>query len=253
MWLGALAGGLDALLANTAQAWSLRVSMKTLRRLMADRRLQLLAFVGLFLGMATILWAWRSGIRPDDLKEWWQALEIFLGERPIWLFVALVILPGLPVPSSALLFLAGVVWRDRPGAACGLALIAMAMNLSWTYWLAAGMGRGLVVKLAKIFGVEIPEPAAAGQLRTLLVLKLTPGIPLFLQNYLCGFLRIPFRLYLPVAMLCNGLIAVGIVLSGVGLGDGKIVPALTGVGLIVLGVVATQWVRSWMARRRKTN
>ena len=226
--------------------------MKTLWRLLGDRRLQLLAFAGTFLGLAVILWAWRSGIRLEDLKEWWQELEGFLEERPIWLFAALIILPGLPVPSSALLFLAGIVWRDRPVAACGLALIAMAMNLSWTYWLAAGMGRGLVERLAGIFGVKIPEPAVSGHLRTLLVLKLTPGIPMFLQNYLCGFLRIPFRLYLPVAMLCNGLIAVGIVLSGVGLGDGKIVPTLTGLGLIVLGILATQWVRGLMARRRET-
>ncbi|MDP4625482.1 MAG: VTT domain-containing protein [Akkermansiaceae bacterium] len=220
--------------------------MKTLVRLLRDRRVQLLVFAGAFLGSIFLLWAWRSGIRPDDLKGWWKELEVFLGDSPIWLFAALVVLPGLPVPSSALLFLAGIVWRDKPGSACGLAVIAMAMNLSWTYWLAAGMGRGLVVRLAGVFGVKIPEPAVSGHLRTLLVLKLTPGIPLFLQNYLCGFLRIPFRLYLPISMLCNGLVAVGLVLSGVGLGDGKIVPALTGVGLIVLGVLATQWVRGWM-------
>ncbi len=218
--------------------------------MLGDRRVQLLVFSGVFAGAVVLLWAWRSGIRIDDLRSLWLEFEAFLGERPIWLFAALVLLPGLPVPSSALLFLAGVVWRDRPGAACALVLVAMALNLLWTYWLAAGMGRGLAGRLASIFGAKVPEPSGSGHLRTLLVLKLTPGIPLFLQNYLCGFLRIPFRLYLPVSMLCNGLIAVGIVLSGVGLGDGKIVPALSGAGLIVLGVIATQWVRGWMARRK---
>lgn len=224
--------------------------MEMLRKLLGDRRVQLLVFAGVFSGVVLMLWAWRAGIRLDDLNGWWQELEAFLGDRPFWLFAALVVLPGLPVPSTALLFLAGVVWRDRPVAACALAILAMAMNLSWTYWFAAGTGRGLVVRIASFFGVSVPESTGSSQLRTLLVLKLTPGIPFCLQNYLCGFLRIPFRLYLPVSMLCNGLVAIGVVLSGVGLGDGKIVPALTGAGLIVLGVVITQWVRSWMASRK---
>lgn len=242
--------GGEALLAKMRETWSLLGKMEMVRRLLGDRRVQGLVFAGVFCGAVFLLWAWRVGMGPEDLKGWWLELEGFLGDRPVWLFAALVVLPGLPVPSSALLFLAGVVWRERPGAACALVLVAMATNLSWTYWLAAGMGRGLVVRVASFFGVSVPEASGAGQLRTLLILKLTPGIPLFLQNYLCGFLRVPFRLYLPVAMLCNGVIAVGIVLSGVGLGDGKIVPALTGVGLIVLGVVITQWVRGWLAKRR---
>lgn len=224
--------------------------MEMLRRLLGDRRIQLMVFAVVFSGCVILLGAWRVSIGLEDLKAWWLEFEAFLGERPIGLFAALVVLPGLPVPSSALLFLAGVVWRDRPGMACALVLLAMVMNLSWTYWLAARLGRGLVVRLASVFGVKVPEASDSGQFRTLLVLKLTPGIPLFLQNFLCGFLQIPFRLYLPTSMICNGLFAVGIVLSGVGLGDGKILPVLTGVGLIGLGVIATQWVRGWIARRK---
>ena len=82
------------------------------------------------------------------------------------------------------------------------------------------------------------------------MLKLTPGFPFFLQNYLLGFLRVPFHLYLPIGFLSNGIIGTGIVLGGVGLADGKLMPALTGLSLIVVGAVLTHSVRGWLAKRK---
>jgi hypothetical protein len=74
---------------------------------------------------------------------------------------------------------------------------------------------------------------------------------LFLQNYLLGFLRAPFHLYLGVSLLSNGLIGTGVVLSGAGLSDGRIIPAISGILLIVAGAVLTRWIRGWMARRKQ--
>jgi uncharacterized membrane protein YdjX (TVP38/TMEM64 family) len=66
---------------------------------------------------------------------------------------------------------------------------------------------------------------------------------LFLQNYLLGFFRVPFRLYLPVSMGCTGLIASGVVLSGAGVAEGNLTPVVTGVALIVLGFLLVQMLR----------
>jgi uncharacterized membrane protein YdjX (TVP38/TMEM64 family) len=77
----------------------------------------------------------------------------------------------------------------------------------------------------------------------ILILRLTPGLPLFLQNYVLGFLRVPFRLYLPVSMGCTGLIACGVVLSGAGVAKGNLTPILTGVALIVVGLLVVQMIR----------
>ena len=74
---------------------------------------------------------------------------------------------------------------------------------------------------------------------------------MFVQNYLCGFLRVPFRLYLLVSLACNGLIGIGFVLAGVGFGDGKLVPTLAGLFLVVLGALVIRWVRAWIAERKK--
>jgi uncharacterized membrane protein YdjX (TVP38/TMEM64 family) len=95
---------------------------------------------------------------------------------------------------------------------------------------------------------RIPQLPEDNHLKALLLMRLTPGIPLFVQNYLLGFLHVPFRLYLPVSMACSGLISCGIVLSGAGVAGGNFMPIITGVGLIVVGVVVVRWVKAKMLK-----
>lgn len=222
-----------------------------LRKLLLHRwvRIGLVCLVGLLLAAGMV--AWKSGVDLASLKGMWEEVRSYLVKNPWTFFWALVFLPGLPIPTSPLLLTAGMVWGERPVMACSLCLLAMLLNLTWTYWLAAGPARRLVVKLLAATPVQIPALPRGDHLKLILILKLTPGIPFFIQNYLLGFLRAPFHLYLPISILCNGIIGTGIVLSGVGIGDGKLVPALTGISLIVLGVVLTQLVRGWLARRKR--
>jgi len=156
--------------------------MKISKELLRDRRLHRLAGGMLVLCAAAALVAWRMGVDGVMLKSAFDQTKDFLRERPWWLFAGLVILPGLPVPTSALLLLAGTVWGDRPVAACALSLAALAINMSWTYWAAAWPGRGLLEKLLAKSTLRIPELQENNHLRLILVLRLTPGVPLFLQN-----------------------------------------------------------------------
>lgn len=221
--------------------------MTLLKKILRDRRFHRLAGAGVVLGAGAVLLAWRMGVDLAVLKGWWGQTTEFLESHPWWLFAGLVILPGLPVPTSALLLLAGTVWRDRPVVACAISLVALALNMSWTYWLAARPARSLVEKLLAAGTLRVPELPGGNQLRLLLALRLTPGVPMFFQNYLLGFLRVPFRLYLPVSMGCSGLISSGLVLSGAGVAGGNFMPAVTGVGLIVLGLVLVQMIRQKLA------
>jgi len=216
---------------------------------MSGRAKATVVFAVGFCGFCVLLLAWKAGIGVEELRRAWELAQDFLRERPLWLFLALVILPGLPVPTSALLFLAGVVWREQPLQACLIAILALTINLAWTYGLAAGFGRRTLDRLAAWCGFQIPELKETNRLRVVLALKLTPGIPMFVQNYLCGFLRVPFRLYLLVSLASNGLIGTGFVLAGVGFGDGKLVPALAGGFLVILGALVIRWVRAGMVER----
>jgi uncharacterized membrane protein YdjX (TVP38/TMEM64 family) len=209
--------------------------------------LMLLFFAGLLAGGIIL----KMGVDLVSLKEAWVQLKDYLVKHPSVLFWALVILPGLGAPSSALLVIAGLVWGEKPLMACLLCLLALSLNLTWTYALAAGPARRLVEKLLTASTVRIPDLPRGDHMKLILVLKLTPGMPMFFQNYLLGFLRAPFHLYLPVSILCNGITGIGIVLSSVGIGGGKLAPVLTGASLIAVSVVLMQLVRSWLAKRKK--
>ena len=222
--------------------------MVLLKQILRDRRLHRLAGSVLVLGVGAGLWAWKQGLDAALLGAAWRQTEACLIERPWLLFAGLVVLPGLPVPTSALLILAGTVWRDRPVTACAVCLVALALNMTWTYWVAARPGRGLVEKLLAATSLRIPELPRGNDLRMILIVRLTPGLPLFLQNYLLGFFRVPFRLYLPVSMGCSGLIASGIVLSAAGVADGNLTTILTGVPLIVLGWVVVRMIRQRLGK-----
>jgi uncharacterized membrane protein YdjX (TVP38/TMEM64 family) len=217
----------------------------TLRRLVADRRLAVLCLaVGIFAG-GGILLLWQHGTAAgfSGLKAGWLGTERFLQDHPWALFLALVILPGLPVPTSALLISAGVVWRAEPAMACLIALLALTVNLVWTYGLAAWPARSIVEKFFALAQVRIPQVPEADHLKWILILKLTPGIPLFLQNYLLGFVRAPFWKYLGISVLCNGTIGTGMVLSGAGMSNGRLMPTLTGLSLIAVAVIITRWIQ----------
>lgn len=218
--------------------------MALLKKILRDRRFHRLAWVGVVLGLVALGVAWQLGVDLAMLKESWLRAEGFLRQHPWWLFAALVILPGLPVPTSALLLLAGTVWKDQPLTACAICLSAIALNMTWTYGLAARPGRGLVEKMLATGSWQIPEMPLGNHLRLILLLRLTPGLPLFVQNYLLGFLRVPFGLYLWVSMACSGLIACGVVLSGAGVAGGNFMPVITGLGLIVVGYIAVRWVKA---------
>lgn len=224
-------------------------AMAMLKKIMGDRRFHRLAWGLLLLGAGTGLLAWKQGVDGAMLKAGWHQAEIFLMERPWWLFAGLVILPGLPIPTSALLILAGTVWRERPLTACAVCLVALALNMTWTYWVAARPGRVLVEKLLTATAMRMPDLPQGNHLRMILIMRLTPGLPLFLQNYVLGFFRVPFRMYLPVSMGCSGLIASGIVLSAAGVADGNLTTLLTGVPLIVLGWVVVQMIRQRLGRK----
>lgn len=200
-------------------------------------------------GLGAGFWAWRAGVDLHSLRVLWTTCESFLRAYPWCLFAGLVVLPALPVPTSALLLLAGTVWRSQPAAACGISLLAMSLNMSWTYWVAARPGRGLVEKLLASSALRIPDVTPGNHLRLILLLRLTPGVPLFLQNYVLGFFQVPFRLYLPLSIGCSGLMASGIVLSGAGIADGNLKPALGGLGLIVAAVVVVRALRQHLARK----
>jgi len=209
----------------------------------SKRRVLAVLIIGLAAFFSAIFFLMAGGVSIGEISTLWKRVDGFMLRYPWVIFIALVILPGLPFPTSVLFVLVGIAWRESPALACFITMAAIALNMSWCYWLAAGYGRNLVVWMLKSFGREIPELNRDRGLRAVLILRLLPGFPLFLQNYLLGFLKVPFRIYLPVSLLCNGVLACGVILSSAGIASTNVVPMLTGLGLVILTLVLIQVAR----------
>lgn len=224
--------------------------MQLLKLILSDRRFHRLAGLGVLAAAGLGLAAWKSGVDLADLGVWRKSTQAFLENHPVWLFLAIVVLPGFPVPASALMILAGTVWKDQPAMACVICLTGMALNMSWTYWVAAKPARGLVERYLVRSTIRLPELPKGEHMQIILLMRLTPGIPLFFQNYLLGFLRVPFLPYLLVSLCCTGMIAIGVLLSSAGVADGNLKPAISGVALIALGVVVVRMLRRKLGSKR---
>lgn len=222
-----------------------------LKRVLVDRRLHRLAALGAVLTGCVVLTAWQSGVDAEMLGDGWEATQCWLAGNRWWLFMALVILPGFPVPTSMLLLLTGTVWVERPVVGCLVALAGIALNMVWTHWLAAGPGRKLVAKWLEALALRLPVIPAGDHVRMTLVFRLTPGVPFFLQNYLLGFFGVPFRIYLPLSLLCNGFLTCAFVLGGAGISSGRLGSAISGVSVLVAAVIGLRWIRARMVANRK--
>ncbi len=217
--------------------------MAKLGRILANRRLQCLGAGALLAGAAGLFLAWKLGLDGEAVKSAWKEFEDYLAPRPWLLFAALVVLPALPIPTGLLLLLAGTVWREQPVMACVICLVALVLNMSWTYWAAAGFGRKLIVRILNWMGMKVPELHQDNQLWVILLVRLTPGFPFFVQNYVLGLLKVPFRLYLGVSLGCNGILSIGVVLGAAGLADRNWMPLLAGVAFLVTGLVLVHRIR----------
>jgi len=174
-----------------------------------------------------------------------------LGVQYPWLvFVALVILPGVGFPASALLLLAGAVWGSNAGS-CLAAVGAVMLNVVWTHAVAAGPGRAGIVRLLGERWKRWENLPRTDLLRVACILRVTPGVPLFAQNYILGLLGVPLRLSLLIALPLTGLSVCGFVLTGGALFQGQSGMALTGICLLATAAMATRLIRGKQAIPRK--
>jgi uncharacterized membrane protein YdjX (TVP38/TMEM64 family) len=169
-------------------------------------------------------------------------------QYPWAIFVALVILPGLGFPASALFLLAGIVWGSN-ATSCLLVLAAVALNVIWTHTVAAGPARKLMIRWMG----ERLQPWFALPNKDLTkiawMLRVTPGVPLFVQNYGLGALGVPLRLSLLTAIPGVSLYACGFVLTGGAIFDGRVGMAITGISLLLVAAIGVKILRSRVGSR----
>lgn len=206
--------------------------------------------VGLaLLGCALGLLALRVDLRA--LME--RCLDYVRAEGAAVFFGAMAVLPLFGFPLSAFVLSAGPVFAPTlgPGAviACGTA--ALAVNVSLSYWFAAFALRPWMERVIRWLGYGVPKLPEGRDWEFTLVLRVVPGIPFFLQNYLLGLARVRFGIYMLVSMAVPTTYLTIAVLAGDALAHGdKRKLMLAGVLFAVVGL-GLHLLRKRLAARRR--
>ena len=207
-------------------------------------KLAALAVLGLVGGLLVL-----RGLDVRSLVN--QGLEIVRSAGALTFFGAMVLLPACGVPMLA--FTLPVVSTFGPRWGTGpvvlLALAAMTANLLLSYGLARRGLRPLLARLVARLGYRMPEVAAGDATDLVVILRLTPGIPFFVQNYLAGLAEVPFRPYVLISILTTWPMATGFMLFGDALLHGKGKIALISLSLLVVLTAVTHLVRRHYGRK----
>jgi uncharacterized membrane protein YdjX (TVP38/TMEM64 family) len=169
----------------------------------------------------------------NDLKE---LISQHGNEHPWVIFAAIVVLPGLGFPSSVLFLMAGAIWGAdfRSGT---IALLGVVCNIAWTHLAAAGPGKGLLTRWMGRHLDRWRDLPRSDLLKLACMLRLTPGVPLFVQNYALGILGVPLWQSIAVAIPITGLYVYGFVITGGAIFQGHFGMAVAGVSLIVVASI----------------
>jgi uncharacterized membrane protein YdjX (TVP38/TMEM64 family) len=200
-----------------------------------------LAAVGVVLLVAAVLVA-----RGLDLKGLLaQGLELIRGAGPVAFFTGMALLPAIGAPLSVFLLTAGPVFGPTLGIGWVIVLaeLAIVVNMVISYYLARRALRPLLEKLCTRLGYRLPRAAPGDEFDLIVILRLTPGPPFPVQNYLLGLADVPFWRYLITSFLCMAPVHIAFIVFGDAMLHGKGRMALFALGLLAALAATTQLIR----------
>ena len=212
------------------------------------------ALVGGAIGVAVVYFVgWRVALDAAlQLKT--AVVGRMSAAGPVVFFSAMAVLPGLGVPNSPFALAAGPVFGERLGlpVVTMLGLAAITFNLTLTYWLARRWLRPLCARLLARFGYTLPAVEKGAVTDLIVLIRVTPVVPFFVQNYLLGLADVPFVRYLWVSVAIQGSLNVAFILFGDALNQGRGKVALTAALLIAMLAVGTHLLRNHYGAKKAT-
>lgn len=170
-------------------------------------------------------------------------------------FLAMATLPAIGFPLLPFAVAAGPAYAPELGivGVIGCAIVAVAVNVALSYFVAARLLRGPVHAVLRRFGYSVPAlDPRDGWLVTLLV-RVVPGPPFWVQSYALGLLRVPLPAYLAISTL----VPAGYLSAAILLGDAMLHgrPRQALVAAAAFGVVAAGFAltRRWLAHSRRAD
>lgn len=194
---------------------------------------------------------WRTAW--DETRRLYQAgLSAITTAGPAVFFAAMAILPAVGAPNLAFALVAGPAFGQQLGfpLVITLGLAAITFNLAVTYWLARRWLRPLFTRLLARFGYALPEVESGDATDLIVLLRVTPGIPFFVQNYLLGLSNAPFVRYLVISCSIQWVLNAAFMLFGDALSQGRGKMVLSAILLLLAAMVGTHLVRKHVGRKK---
>jgi uncharacterized membrane protein YdjX (TVP38/TMEM64 family) len=156
---------------------------------------------------------------------------------------------GVPMLAFSLPVVSLFAPRFGTPAVVAMALGAMTANYVITYGLARRGLRPILEQIVTRLGYKLPQVESGDAVDLVVLMRVTPGIPFFMQNYLAGLAEVPFGKYFVVSLIITWPINTAFMLFGDALLHGKGKLALLGLCAVLALSAGTHLVRKHYARR----
>ena len=181
-----------------------------------------------------------------------RGMALIRGAGPGAFFTAMAVTPAFGMPVLAFDLTAGPVFGERLGMpwVVALALAALALNMILSYILARRALRPALTFLLARLGYKLPHVGSGDATDLTIILRITPGPPFCVQNYLLGLAEVPFSKYLLISCLVSWPSNAAIILFGDSLRHGHAAAAITTGSLVVAVAAATHLLRRHYGRKK---
>lgn len=192
-------------------------------------------------------------LRGVDLRSLLdKSMSLVRDAGPVTFFTAMALTPAVGMPATVFTLTAGPVFGAKLGMplVIVLCMAAIMINVALTHFLARRALRPLLEKLIARLGYKLPQVAPEDMTDLAIIVRVTPGSPFPVQNYLLGLANVPFGSNLLVAFIVQLFYTPAFVLFGDALRHGKGKLAMIAVGMLVAAAAGTHLLRKHYAKKK---
>ena len=155
-------------------------------------------------------------------------------------------LPIFPIPLSPFYLIIGTIYG------VGFSLIATAVvifiNLSLAHYLATGFLRPVIDNIISKYSFTIPKVYPTEYIKLSIALRIAPGIPYFLKNYLNSLAGVPLKSYLLISWPLEMLWALAFILLGESIFEGNFGLTIYSICLVITLILIIKLIREHYAK-----
>lgn len=197
-----------------------------------------LVFIAIVLLWAFFIWQEEIFALLKSFSVWLKGELSLLNKAPLILFpIAILILPIVGLPVSPVYLVAG----GRPEniwLVILLCFLGVVLNMALGYFIAKWFA-GFIRPKIEARGIKVPEVPRDEQCDIIFLVRMIPGNPLTVQNYLLGLANVEFKRYMLVSMPVQFFQVAGYIYFSDGIINGDAANFFLGVSLLcVIAIIA---------------